>query len=95
MPFFLINISMGIGLRIYLLSLFILVLFVIAFIFASQNNQVVDFNYLIAQAQLTVAQMVSIFTGLGFCLGLFTAMLWKLLAALRTRKTFNQDIKAR
>ena len=84
---------MGVGLRIVLLSVLILILFAIAFLFASQNNQVVELNYLIAMAKPTVAQMVSIFTGFGFFLGLFTAILWKLVSALRSKKSLSQDIK--
>ncbi|WDE09624.1 DUF1049 domain-containing protein [Thalassomonas haliotis] len=79
--------------RIVLLSFFILILFAIAFIFATVNNQVVDLNYLIAVAKPTVAQMVSLFTGIGFFLGLLTALLWKFVSALGGKKSSSEDIK--
>ncbi|WDE08270.1 DUF1049 domain-containing protein [Thalassomonas viridans] len=79
--------------RIVLLSFFILILFAVAFIFASQNNQVVELNYLIALAKLTVAQMVSLFTAIGFLLGLLVALLWKFVSALGGKKTLSQDMK--
>jgi len=61
------------------LTLFlVIVLLVIAFIFGSQNNQVLTLNYIIARAEITVAEAVSIFTMIGFFLGLLTALLWKL-----------------
>lgn len=93
MPFFFILFLVGVPLRIYILSLLILVLFVIAFIFGSQNNQLVDLNYLIARIELTVAQAVSVFIAIGFFLGLFTAILWKLVNTLRAKKTRPNDIK--
>jgi len=92
MPFFLITIFPGVGLRIVLLCFFILILFAVAFIFATQNNQLVAFNYLIAEVDLKVAQLVSLFTAVGFLLGLLTALLWKFVSALGGRKS-SRDIK--
>jgi len=65
-------------LKFYLTLFLVIVLLVIAFIFGSQNNQVLTLNYIIARAEITVAEAVSIFTMIGFFLGLLTALLWKL-----------------
>lgn len=46
--------------------------------FGSQNDQVITVNYIIAKADMPVAMAVSIFTTLGFVLGLFTVLLVKL-----------------
>ena len=46
-------------------------LLVIAFIFGSQNNQVITLNYMIARTGLSVAAAVSLFTIIGFFLALF------------------------
>lgn len=64
--------------KFYLTLFLVIVLLVIAFIFGSQNNQVLTLNYIIARAEITVAEAVSIFTMIGFFLGLLTALLWKL-----------------
>jgi putative membrane protein len=72
--------------RIYLLLLVMLLLLAIAFIFGSQNSQLITLNYMVARAEITVAQAVSLFTLLGFILGLMFALLWTLLRSLRARK---------
>lgn len=64
--------------RLYLTLFFLLILLTIAFIFGSQNEQILTLNYLIAQTQITVAAAVSIFTGLGFIMGLLVTLLWRL-----------------
>jgi len=52
---------------------------VIAFIFGSQNEQLLTLNYLIARTEMTIAAAVSLFTGLGFILGLLVTLLWRLI----------------
>lgn len=64
--------------RLYLTLFFILVLLALAFIFGSQNEQVLTLNYLIARTEITVAAAVSLFTGLGFVLGLLVTILWRI-----------------
>jgi len=65
--------------RLYLTLFLIFCLLVVAFIFGSQNEQLLTLNYLIARTQMTVAAAVSLFTGLGFILGLLVTLLWRLI----------------
>ncbi len=65
--------------RLYITSFLILVFVTIAFIFGSQNDQQLSLNYLIARSEMTVAAAVSLFTSLGFVLGLLVTMLWRLI----------------
>ena len=64
--------------RLYITLFLILSLVVIAFIFGSQNEQLLTLNYLVARTQMTVAAAVSLFTGLGFFLGLLVTIFWRL-----------------
>ena len=64
--------------RLYITLFFILVLLAIAFIFGSQNDQVFTLNFLIARTEMTVAAAVSLFSGLGFLLGLLVTILWRI-----------------
>ncbi len=64
--------------RLYITLFFILVLLAIAFIFGSQNEQLFTLNFLIARTEMTVAAAVSLFTGLGFLLGLLVTILWRI-----------------
>ncbi|GAA6171869.1 hypothetical protein NBRC116592_15390 [Colwellia sp. KU-HH00111] len=65
--------------RIYFIVLFVLLLLAIAFVFGSQNEQLISLNYLVARVELSVAAAVSIFTGIGFALGLLATLLWRLI----------------
>ncbi|WP_440877294.1 lipopolysaccharide assembly protein LapA domain-containing protein [Thalassotalea sp. PLHSN55] len=73
--------------RVYITLFFLIILFAIAFIFGSQNDQLLSLNYLIARVEMPVAAAVSLFTFIGFILGLLTALLWKMVRAVRTKKT--------
>lgn len=64
--------------RLYITIFFILILLATAFIFGSQNDQSFTLNYLIARTEMTVAAAVSLFTGLGFLLGLLVTILWRI-----------------
>ncbi len=79
--------------RLYITLFFILVLLVLAFIFGSQNDQVFTLNYLIARTEMTVAAAVSLFTGLGFLLGLFVTILWRIIRKGKKilAKTMSQE----
>ncbi len=78
--------------RIYLTLIFVFILMAIAFIFGSQNSQMLTLNYLIARVELSVATAVSLFTLIGFLLGLLVALLWKLLTVIKPKRVKN-DIK--
>ncbi|WP_246058421.1 lipopolysaccharide assembly protein LapA domain-containing protein [Litorilituus lipolyticus] len=64
--------------RLYI-TLFLLLFFIlIAFIFGSQNDQIITLNYLIARSEITVAEAVSIFSALGFIIGILVTIVWRL-----------------
>jgi putative membrane protein len=73
--------------RLYITIILFLILLAIAFVFGSQNDQVLTLNYLIAKTNLSVAAAVSLFTSIGFVLGLLFALFWKLLRMIKTKKT--------
>ncbi|WP_085297285.1 lipopolysaccharide assembly protein LapA domain-containing protein [Cognaticolwellia mytili] len=72
--------------RLYITIILFLILLAIAFIFGSQNDQVLTLNYLIAKTNLSVAAAVSIFTSIGFVLGLLFSLFWKLLRMIKPTK---------
>ncbi|MBA6224868.1 DUF1049 domain-containing protein [Colwellia sp. MB02u-18] len=72
--------------RLYITVILFLILLAIAFVFGSQNDQVLTLNYLIAKTNLSVAAAVSLFTSIGFVLGLLFALFWKLLGMIKTSK---------
>lgn len=61
-----------------------------AFVFGSQNEQMITVNYVIAKVNMPVAMAVSIFTTLGFLLGLFTVLLWKLIKPFKRKSVDNE-----
>ncbi len=65
--------------RIYFTFFLVLILIAIAFIFGSQNEQIITLNYLVAKVDLSVAAAVSLFTTIGFLLGLLATLLWRLI----------------
>lgn len=68
--------------KFYITLIIFIALLCVAFIFGSQNNQSITLNYLIARADITVAEAVSLFTLIGFFLGLLTSLLWKFMRSL-------------
>ena len=72
--------------RLYITVILFLILLAIAFIFGSQNDQILTLNYLVAKTNLSVAAAVSLFTSLGFLLGLLFALFWKLLRMIKPTK---------
>jgi putative membrane protein len=76
--------------RIIITVFVFLILLAIAFIFGSQNEQTLTLNYLIARAELSVAAAVSLFTTLGFLLGLIFSLLLKFLRMIKPK---NQPSK--
>jgi putative membrane protein len=75
-----------INLRFYISLFIIIILLIVAFIFGSQNDQLMTLNYLVAQNQITVAFAVSLFTFIGFILGVFTTLLWRFYRILQRKK---------
>ena len=76
--------------RLYLTLFFILILLAIAFVFGSQNDQLLTLNYLIARTEITVAAAVSLFIGLGFFLGLLVTILWRIVRKSKKVLTKNK-----
>ena len=65
------------------------ILLTIAFVFGSQNEQVITLNYLIAKTSMPIAMAVSLFTLIGFSLGLLTTFIWRILKPFKRNK--NND----
>lgn len=78
--------------RIIITAFLLLILLVIAFIFWSQNDQAITLNYLIARTELSVAAAVTIFTTLGFVLGLLFSLLLKLIRMIRPKNQPSQEL---
>ena len=76
--------------RLYITVILFLIFLAIAFIFGSQNDQMLTLNYLIAKTQMPVAAAVSLFTAIGFVLGLLFALFWKFFGMLKKSK--NQSL---
>lgn len=72
--------------RIYITLIFFIFFLVVAFIFGSQNEQLISLNYLIARTQITVAAAVSLFTAIGFILGILFSLLWVFVRKVRRRR---------
>ena len=71
--------------RVYITAFVLFILLAIAFVFGSQNEQTITLNYFIARAELSVAAAVSLFTTLGFVLGLLFSLLWKFIRVLKPK----------
>lgn len=80
--------------RIYLTLFFVLFLLTIAFIFGSQNEQLISLNYLVARAELSIAAAVSLFTAIGFVLGLLVTILWRLVRKGKKALSKNRSTEA-
>lgn len=71
--------------RLVITLLILFALVVIAFAFGSQNNGMITLNYFIARTEMSIASAVSLFTFIGFLLGIFTTVLWRLLSRMKKR----------
>lgn len=71
--------------RLVITLLILFALLVIAFAFGSQNNGMITLNYFIARTEMSIASAVSLFTFIGFLLGIFTTILWRLLSRMKKR----------
>ena len=78
--------------RIYITFFFILILFAVAFVFGSQNEQIISLNYLIARTELSIAAAVSLFTGIGVILGLLISMLWRLIRSVQKKRAVSKHV---
>jgi putative membrane protein len=62
---------------------------VTAFVFGSQNEQIISLNYIVARIDLSVAAAVSIFTSIGFIIGVLSTVLWRIVN--KSKKAFRQN----
>lgn len=76
--------------KLYFTLFVLFALLALAFILGSQNDQIITINYLIARADIPVAMAVSIFTVLGFFLGLFSVLFVRLLKPFKRSKKAEQ-----
>jgi putative membrane protein len=67
-------------------------LLAIAFVFGSQNEQTITLNYLIARTELSVAAAVSLFTTVGFLLGLIFSLLWKFIRMIKPKNQPSKEL---
>lgn len=65
--------------RIYFTFFLVLILLAIAFVFGSQNEQIISLNYMVAKVDLSVATAVSLFTIIGMSIGVLLTLLWCLI----------------
>lgn len=80
------------NLRFYL-SLFVLLLLVVtAIIFGSQNTQIIELNYLIARANITVAAAVSLFTVFGFFTGIIAMTTFHFYRSLTRKRKIKRTL---
>jgi len=77
--------------RVYITAIALFILLAIAFVFGSQNEQTITLNYLIARADLSVAAAVSLFTTLGFILGLLFSLLWKFIRVIKPKNQPSRE----
>ena len=78
--------------RIYITAFIFLMLLAIAFVFGSQNEQTITLNYLIARTELSVAAAVSLFTTVGFLLGLIFSLLLKFLRMIKPKNQPSKEV---
>lgn len=77
--------------RLYLTLILFLVFLAIAFVFGSQNDQMLTLNYLVARIDMSVATAVSLFTLVGFILGILFCLLWKFINVVTPKKTSKNN----
>ena len=78
--------------RIIITGLVFIILLAIAFIFGMQNEQTITLNYLIARTELSVAAAVSLFTPLGFFLGLLFSLFWKFIRMIKPKNQPSKEV---
>lgn len=94
MSFFFTPFKAGAHVRIYFTFFLVLVLLAIAFVFGSQNDQLITLSYLLAKVELSVAAAVSLFTTIGFFLGVLATILWRLIRRSKKSLAKNRSTEA-
>lgn len=80
--------------RIYFTFILVLILLAIAFVFGSQNEQMITLSYLVAKVELSIAAAVSLFTFIGFVIGLLVTLLWRLIRKGKKSRAKNRSTEA-
>ncbi|OUR61369.1 hypothetical protein A9Q74_09375 [Colwellia sp. 39_35_sub15_T18] len=80
--------------RIYFTFFLMLILLAIAFVFGSQNEQIISLNYLIAKVDLSIAAAVSLFTVIGISIGILVTILWRLIRKGKKALAKNRSTEA-
>lgn len=78
--------------KYFLILLLAVVIFIISITLGSSNNQVITFNYLIAQGDFSVSSLLASLFGVGFVLGWLVAGLFYLRAVV-SLKNARRKIK--
>ena len=78
--------------RIIITAFVFIILLVIAFIFGNQNEQTLSLNYLIARTELSVAAAISLFTTVGFLLGLIFSLLLKFIRMIKPKNQPSKEL---
>jgi len=78
-------------LRFYLSLFILLLLLAVAFIFGSQNDQIITLNYLIARTEMSVAMAVSLFTFIGILIGIFLMLMWKFSRVVKKKLSLSEN----
>ncbi len=73
--------------KLYLSIVVLFIFLAIAFVFGTQNEQIIELNYIIARSELPIAQAVSIFTFIGFVIGVLTMTLVMLTRKIKRSKS--------
>lgn len=82
--------------KYFLIFLCVLAIFVFAIVLGVQNNQIVAFNYLVAQNEYRLSTLLAILFTLGFVLGwlicglFYLRLRWKLINAERRLRGLQQ-----
>lgn len=77
--------------RFYLSLFILLLLLAVAFIFGSQNDQIITLNYLIARTEMSVAMAVSLFTFIGILIGIFLMLMWKFSRVVKKKLSLSEN----
>ena len=73
---------------IILIAIFLL----ISTILGAKNSSIISFDYLVANIELSIATLLSIFFGIGFILGLLFALIY-LIKYLKVKRQLHKHLK--
>ncbi|TKB45910.1 DUF1049 domain-containing protein [Thalassotalea mangrovi] len=71
--------------KLFISIVFLFILLAVAFVFGSQNEQLIELNYIIAKSEISVSQAVSLFTFIGFLIGFVISTLFSMARRLKRK----------